>query len=360
MMKKIGQSINSNLISMSEGFIISENDVQREFLLLRDHEIGLFRRMYVLIKWINYFSDWKNVSLEQQAIMMSFKVEAFSNKTKPAGIRTLDCVDAFEHIDNKAEYAFLYRISICDFQVDIDSSTATLRQLLKKKKQPLLSDKLRLASALGQFLKDFHNTDWLHESFHSNNILFFNIKNSEQGNSFSLALQELKQSYVVGLYRSRLGGKEMHTADSIFSNAFQDYQHPEYARTKRYRPAYDYYSLGLILLKLGHWQPLCKMTRSLKYQKMGLEEIRQDLLQTRVPLLGIKTGAVYRNAVDFCLSGIMNSSKNLNKNNLNTFAKNVLEPLKDLTEIYIWFIIFKYVLDLRYWHFGVFSHHSNL
>jgi hypothetical protein len=91
--------------------------------------------------------------------MMSLKADTFSNKTKPASMRTLNCADVFEHVDNNAEYAFLYRIPICDSQVNIDSSTATLRQLMKNKKQSLLSDKLRLASALAQFLRNFHNTD---------------------------------------------------------------------------------------------------------------------------------------------------------------------------------------------------------
>jgi hypothetical protein len=49
-MKKIEQSIDFNLTSMSEDFIVSENDVQRRIWQLRRHEFELFRRKYVLIE----------------------------------------------------------------------------------------------------------------------------------------------------------------------------------------------------------------------------------------------------------------------------------------------------------------------
>ena len=144
-----------------------------------------------------------------------------------------------------------------DLESDDGFSTATLLQLIEnKKRQPLLGDKLRLAAALAQFLGDFHNVGWLHKGFNSNNILFFNIQDSEQSSNPILATQVLERPYVVGFQESRLGGKTWQTAGPASCANFQDYQHPEYDRTGRYRATYDYYSLGLILLELGFWQPL--------------------------------------------------------------------------------------------------------
>jgi hypothetical protein len=68
---------------------------------------------------------------------------------------------------------------------------------------------------------------------------------------------------------------------------------------------------------------------------MSLNEIRQDLLQTKVSRLDVETGVVYRDAVHFCLSETMNSSEDLNRNVLDIFARNVIESLKDLAETYI-------------------------
>lgn len=47
-----------------------------------------------------------------------------------------------------------------------------------------------------------------------------------------------------------------HTDGPISGAIFQEYQHPEYLRTGRYRAAYDYYSLGLVLLEIGVWMSL--------------------------------------------------------------------------------------------------------
>ena len=335
MMKRIGLSIKSNPTSMPESFIVSENDVQR-LRAFRHHELGLFKGMLVLIEWMTYSSGWENVSPEQRAIMMSLKAEGFSNKTERADMRMLGCIGTFEDTGEKPGYGFLHRVPICDPQADINSSIATLLQLVENKNcQPLLGSKLWLASALAQFLGDFHNIGWLHKNFYSNNIIFFDVKKSEQESSVFLSTQALQQLYVVGFHESRLGGQYWDTAGSASNADFQDYQHPEYARTKRYRATYDYYSLGLILLELGLWQPLRVWATRPSCRKMGLVALRKDLIETWVPFLGIKMGAVYRNVVHFCLSGSMDSSEDLDISILEAFAKNVIEPLKDLAEAHI-------------------------
>lgn len=91
-----------------------------------------------------------------------------------------------KNTNDKAGYGFLYRIPMSGPK--LDTSTATLLQLIEgKKRQPLLGDKLRLASALARFLGEFHNVGWLHKDFNSNNILFFNIQDSEESSSPILA-----------------------------------------------------------------------------------------------------------------------------------------------------------------------------
>ena len=336
MMKKIGLNMKSNPTSMLESFIVSENDVQRRPLKFHDHEFGLFKGVHVLIEWMNYSPGWENVSPEQRAIIMSHKAHGFSKTIKPAGMKALDCIGVFENTGDKAGYGFLYQIPICDSEVDIDNSITTLLQLIRNKKcQPLLSDKLRLASVLAQFLGDFHNVGWLHKSFNSNNILFFDIKSSELDRSSILATHVFERPYIVGFHESRLGGKTWHTAGPGSSADFQDYQHPEYVRTRRYRATYDYYSLGLILLELGLWQPLSAWSRSSKCSRMKLTEFREYLIDNKLPFLGAGTGAVYRDVVHFCLSETMNSSEDLDRDILENFAKNVIEPLKELAEMHI-------------------------
>ena len=334
MMKKIGVYLKSNSTSMPEGFIVSENNVQRQLLHLRHHEFGLFQGVHVLIEWMTYTSGWENIPLEERAITMSLKAEVFSEKTRPAGMRTLDCIGAFEKTGYEAGYGFLYQLPMNDPKVDIDSSTATLLQLMENKIcQPLLGDKLRLASALAQFLGDFHSVGWLHKNFNSSNILLFD--NSKQSSSNILAKQALERLYVVGLHKSRPGGNRWHTAGPASGGDFQDYQHPEYARTGRYQASYDYYSLGLVLLELGFWQPLHTWAKSQRCSRMNFNEFRQYLLTTQVPLLGISVGTVYRDVVHFCLSRTGHNSEDLDIATLKDFAKNAVDPLAELAEAII-------------------------
>lgn len=49
----------SDPISMPEGFIVSENDIQRRLLEVDYHEFGLFEGVHVLIRWMNYSPDGK-------------------------------------------------------------------------------------------------------------------------------------------------------------------------------------------------------------------------------------------------------------------------------------------------------------
>lgn len=336
MMKKIGLNMKSNPTNMPEGFLVLENDVQRRLLEHHCHEFALFKGVHVLIEWMNYSPGWEHVSPEQRTIVMSLKAQGFSKKTKPAGMKTLDCIGTFENTGDTAGYAFLYRIPISDPEVDISSSTATLLQLVEDGNcQPLLGDKLRLASALAQFIGDFHSVGWLHKNFNSNNILFFDIKDRKQGSSSILTTQVLERPYVVGFHESRLGGKSWHTAGPANSADFEEYQHPEYARTKRYRATYDYYSLGLILLELGLWKSLGVWSRSPRCLRMDLSGFRHELIERRIPYLGVAVGAMYRDVVHFCLSGAMDSSEDLDSGMLEDFARNVTEPLKELAETHI-------------------------
>ncbi|KAI4694764.1 hypothetical protein J4E81_006364 [Alternaria sp. BMP 2799] len=48
-----------------------------------------------------------------------------------------------------------------------------------------------------------------------------------------------------------------------------NYHHPDYLQNKsRYRQEYDYYSMGMMLLEIGHWAPLVKLTENANLQEI--------------------------------------------------------------------------------------------
>lgn len=335
MMKKIGlkmhQDIESNPSRMPKELIVSSSDVQRSPSLFRYHELGTFKRAHVLIERMKYSTGWERVPPGERAYIMSLKAQGFSERTRPAGMRTLTCVGAFEYNNGEeAGYGFLYRIPLREPTKDITSSTATLLQLIEKKCQPILSDKLRLAYVLAQFLQDFHSIEWLHKNFNSNNILFFNVEKKALETGAILSPKDIERPYIVGFHDSRLGGENSFTT-ARSDSPYQDYQHPEYAKSGRYQATYDYYSLGLVLFEIGLWCPLHGCTN----ERMGLIDIRQNIINFQVPYLGVAVGTVYRDVVHFCLSGGGKSTGDLDLDTLREFGEKVVEPLRELAEMNI-------------------------
>ena len=89
--------------------------------------------------------------------------------------------------------------------------------------------------------------------------------------------------------------------------AYLDFQHPEYLKhPQRYRAEFDYYSLGLVLLEIGLWQPLSAITKNLSAvnkDREGLspEKLRETLLTDVLPGLCRTMGHRYFSVVDKCL-----------------------------------------------------------
>ena len=348
MMKKLRLAILSDPRSVSRDFIINPDDVEC-LDSIDGHHMGLFQgKVRVQIEWMYYTPAWKDVPLEQRTIVMGLKAQSFGLESKLPSLRTLDCIGAFPKTGERIGYGFVYRLPVPKLEAEITTSTTTLLQLLAQsytnprqhQHRPLLGDKFRLASMLASFLREFHTIGWLHENFNSNNILFFHVRKMNESNRLPL-----DQPYIVGLHKSRPGGNAWHTEGPTGAK-FQDYQHPEYLRTKRFRLEYDYYSFGLVLLEIGFWRPLWALSQQEKCHKMNMAEFRQELVANYVPRLGAEMGAVYRDVVHFCLS-TSDSTVTEQESDVSSyrgdpdgvafkmFTENAIEPLEELSRVSI-------------------------
>lgn len=115
----------------------------------------------------------------------------------------------------------------------------------------------------------------------------------------------LKVPYMVGFNHSRPDQDSAFTLGPSTDHRRIIYQHPEYtlqAQRLRFRPAYDYFSLGLLLLEIGLWKPLSDLTDGSIHDYTPREQ--QDLwLVEFVPRLGTLMCVIYRDAVRACLNG---------------------------------------------------------
>ena len=122
------------------------------------------------------------------------------------------------------------------------------------------------------------------------------------GNGTPSSAASLKQPYLIGFSHSRPDEKDVFTEGPWRQSRHRGYQEPKYANGQTaFLPAYDCYSLGLILLEIGLWKPLGDLTK--KSATSQPENIRQYLLEHCVPILGYSMGYYYRDAVQICLSG---------------------------------------------------------
>lgn len=317
------------------------------------HQLGVYNGSQpVLIEKMLYDQSWEKVPASERTLVMALKTKGFSVNPKPRNLRLLECFKFFEIRDSKKPgYGFVYRLpASMSGSLPDGPQVITLLDLLSHSEkhpkadpytsQPILDDKFRLASVLVGFLAEFHNIGWLHENFHPNNVIFFTA--SSKGGDISLIRNKILQDpYIVGLNKSRPGGKAWHTQGPALEMDFVRYQHPDYYRTHYFRGGYDYYSLGLMLLEIGLWTPLHRWTERKDNLTLSPHQIRDMLVHRYVPRLGLSMGETYRDIVKLLLSDgldpnpqTMTPDSETERNAFNMFFDLVVGPLGRISEVW--------------------------
>ncbi|XXH02715.1 hypothetical protein Hte_009100 [Hypoxylon texense] len=325
-----------SLQGVGEACKISMSEIEL-YLKEGSHTLGRYHGNSVLVEWTQHPPTQVNTSPEQRELVISLKVKCLNLDSKPRGLRTLDCIGSTEHDDASKGYGLVYR-----FPDGEESATSTLLHLLEKQsakpgEQPALGDKFRLAFSLADFLKEFHTIGWLHENFNSHNVLFFH-QHDESSTIYSQA------PFVMGLQKSRPDGSFWETEGPDLDAHLQDYQHPDYVSYgQRYRFAFDYYSLGIVLLEIGLWRPL--KSWQTKFRDLSMAEVRSQLIEICQERLGMRMGVVYKDVVLRCMDGSLESSacgtglvgndrlgSEDEATKLRRFTEKVVEPLAKLAE----------------------------
>ena len=221
---------------------------------------------------------------------------------KPKTFRTLKC-SGFYHEWSRAAFGIIFEIPQSTMAGD-SMKPQTLQQVIEMTTDntscwPDLDDKFKLASMLATSLLELHTVRWLHKSLTTSNIVFFPKQDEEQG-------QLIREPFFVGFDHSR-PYEPLAFTSGIADSCSRDYQHPTYLKEDYgYRPEFDYYSLGIILMEIGFWTPFSKITRK---WAGSYEDKRQQLLRDRVPRLRQHMGREYCEAVRCCIQSDFGDSK---------------------------------------------------
>ena len=231
----------------------------------------------------------------------------FNSTNQPAELRTLRCSGYF-HEPSQTRFGLVFNFpDLTPANRGQDKlEVFTLRHILKttgrRKSVPHLKDRFKLTYKLARSIASFHKGNWLHKSISSFHIIFF----PPPGNS---AIQCLTQPHIIGINHSRPDDEFEWTSGpaSIEEAAYLDFQHPEYLKhPQRYRAEFDYYSLGLVLMEIGLWEPLSAITKDLSAANKDREghspeKLREILLTDILPNLYRTVGHRYFSIVDRCL-----------------------------------------------------------
>jgi hypothetical protein len=165
-----------------------------------------------------------------------------------------------------------------------------------------LETRLNLALTLAVSVFKLHNWNWVHKSLRSENVLLFPVSEGEN------LYENLGEPWVAGFEYAREERDQSDTPlDTAIDVARDIYKHPQRwgMPTTRFGKLHDIYSLGVILLEIGLWQPVAALESSgfRNLKKEEREQVQSFLLKKAAQKLPFRVGTAYANIVEKCLTG---------------------------------------------------------
>lgn len=254
-----------------------------------------------MIEWKQYDHRWQCEPGDELLRTMDALAGLLDPEATPRqGVvkdRVLDCVGYF-HQQNFYRFGFVYllpppKTDLNPSSVDLFSLNNVIRMTDPDKsnaERPHLGDVFRLAQSLASCLLALHEVGWLHKNLSSHHVLIFSPSAEE-------VHQHVSSAVLAGFNDSRPEASSITLGPR---HEFPHYQHPLYRQGSSFTRSFDYFSLGIVLLELGLWQPISVLRHDHR-EINSPEAFRRKLIRTYVPMLGERMGAIYRGAVESCL-----------------------------------------------------------
>jgi len=165
---------------------------------------------------------------------------------------------------------------------------------------PPLEERFVVAHKLVQAFSFLHEQGLHHRGVNSYNIAFMSKPESRSGSTTSEGNFTLREPIVTSF--DLFSEYSLDTSPEYLHQNI--YRHPDDPNvtapgaSKEYLPAFELYSLGLILLEIGLWIPLSDMFK----EKYSLKEFRTRIEKLYTKRLAGKCGTAYMRAVQDCLA----------------------------------------------------------
>ncbi|KAL8824223.1 MAG: hypothetical protein Q9191_005203 [Dirinaria sp. TL-2023a] len=242
----------------------------------------------------------------------------FNVKDRPAAFRILPFLGIFRD-DRRERFGLVYAHpeSVEDLEGHRSIGDHIPMSLLEKvnkdsqSPKPLvwpLGDRFKLASTVAQCLYVLHAAGWVHKNIRSSSFTFFPHRSRSASNA-----QYMTKPYLCGFGHSRPGQQEPSKQDphpgispprskTYWNITLDEYHHPakRVDSLLEYTQAFDLYSLGVVLLEIGLWQPLSsfRATRNLTNDPYVSHEHLLKIARQELPG---QVGKLYAEVVTTCL-----------------------------------------------------------
>lgn len=184
--------------------------------------------------------------------------------------------------------------------------------------QPALEDRFRLAYNLALSIMGYFAQGETHQYVNSNNVL---LVGTQEHMHRSSSPKELRSPYLLQSCQDFLSRVQ---AEEPFSATI--YRHPDHEiHASDVVPAYDIYSLGLLLLEIGLWVPLQKLWKPKYDREIFMDRVRKIYAHKLAP----KCGSKYMRVVQKCLQA---PDELQYRNNYEDAGAFLLQVAKDLQQ----------------------------
>ncbi|KAB2570632.1 hypothetical protein DBV05_g10699 [Lasiodiplodia theobromae] len=326
----------------------SAKHVRTKEMLLNDPNEVIFE--------IEAVGDVSNMPLDYGAGQVIFSSRAVSEKERRPGdfealisemgelAAALSCLDPAADVRLlRTTYYFYYEkceqflfAHVPPYEVD---SMITLEAMIDDGPYPepnvSLSQRLRIAYKLAEAVLFLHTAGFLHKNITSSSVVLLQRAFPESGEVAPYGVFD--DAYLMGFdlireaeastYKTGTSRRCNDHSRSMWD--FDIYQHPDRLQgegSPRYIKTYDVYSLGVLLLEIGLWEPLRKVVPEPDMQGGSLSWALE--LPCTTPVLGPRVGEKYRRMIDWCLS--LTGDRIVKDTE---FVQQVLDPLEAMMHV---------------------------
>jgi serine/threonine protein kinase len=259
-------------------------------------------RKAVLVEWLEYDARWRDKIGEELFSRVETVAEILRDCEKATRFRSLHCIGYF-HLASRHSFGLVFDLPTSNenqMHPSQQSRPISLAGLIKdtrsRKVRPDLGAKFRLAESLAVAVLNWHKLGWVHRGVSAFSIIFL-------GNTPESWLETIQEPFFLGFQYSRPNEAAIFTLGPPDNPELLDYCHPTYqTASTRHLPEFDYYSLGLVLLEIGHWKRLGSMLSGFSDEDQSPQKMRDWLLENHVKELHMVMGRVYQDAVRACLT----------------------------------------------------------